>query len=100
MDVGVNKGLKDNWDKKLVKWQRANPRERIPKTTFTETLTSVWHSLESESVIGGFQGSGMYDSNLGKPNHDRLITKCQFKEKDLEEYYKSEQSNMFHPHHC
>lgn len=30
MDVGVIKGLKDDWDKKLTKWQRENPRKRIP----------------------------------------------------------------------
>jgi len=38
MDVGINKGLKSEWDKRLVKWQRLNPRKRIPKKNFQKFL--------------------------------------------------------------
>lgn len=37
--VGLLKSLKTNWDKALSKWQRKNPRKRIPKQIFVHLQT-------------------------------------------------------------
>lgn len=89
LDVAVFKGLKQKWDKELCKWQRQNPRKKIPKQDFISLLTKVAQDVSSMSIINGFRTKGIYDPEpeIQGPNK-RAISESIFSVIDLEKYKK------------
>lgn len=70
LDVAIFKSLKQKWDKELCKWQRQNPRKKIPKPQFTDILTKAAQEISSASSINGFKATAIYspDSKIRGPN--------------------------------
>lgn len=89
LDVAVFKGLKQKWDKELCKWQRQNPRKKIPKKDFMSLLTKVSKEVSSMSIINGFRTTGIYDPepNIQGPNK-KAISESVFNPIDLQKYKK------------
>lgn len=100
LDVAVNKSLKDRWDDKLVKWQRANPRKRIPKQVFVGILKQVLDETPKSVVINGFKKTGIFDKDVlqkkGVPVNENVINEKIFNAEDLKRYkkYKEEQTKL------
>ncbi|XP_063227417.1 uncharacterized protein LOC134533739 [Bacillus rossius redtenbacheri] len=90
MDVGVFKGLKSNWDKKLTKWQRQNPRKKIPKQEFVNILISTFYDVNKQNITNAFKASGIYDEETGGPNRQEAIKKCKFKPCEVQAYNKAQ----------
>lgn len=89
LDVAVFKGLKQKWDKELCKWQRQNPRKKIPKQDFISLLTNVAQDVSSMSIINGFRTTGIYDPEpeVQGPNK-KAISESIFSVIDLKKYNK------------
>ncbi|KAK9752982.1 ISXO2-like transposase domain [Popillia japonica] len=113
LDVAVFKGLTTNWDKELCKWQRANPRKKIPKPEFVSLITNLtkalckWQranprkkipkpefvslitnltkALPAAHIINGFKTTSIYDAEVNGVNKD-IIPETIFKKADLEKY--------------
>lgn len=88
MDVAVFKSLKTKWDKELSKWQRHNPRRKIPKSEFVSILRKVTQELPKQNIISGFATTGIYDPTLQGPNK-HAIQQSVFKPEDLRRYNKN-----------
>lgn len=86
LDVGVFKSLKSTWDKQLTKWQRENPRKRIPKQEFVSILSTVYTDMLPQNIKSGFKATGIFDEELGGPNRKSAINNCDFKPCDVEAY--------------
>lgn len=89
--MGVFKGIKTNWDKSLAKWQRSNPRKKIPKSSFVELVNNVVSNVPISNIKTSFRCTGIYDIEVGGPNR-LLIDETQFRPHDLERYKKSKPS--------
>lgn len=89
LDVAVLRSLKQNWDKELCKWQRQNPRKKIPKPDFIALLTKFAQEVSSSNIINGFKATGIYDSdpNIKGPNN-QAIPESIFSPRDLQKYKK------------
>lgn len=89
LDVAVFKGLKQKWDKELCKWQRQNPRKKIPKPEFISLLTKVSQEVSPMSIINGFRTTGIYDPDpeVQGPNK-KAISESVFSPTDLQKYKK------------
>ncbi|XP_057659299.1 uncharacterized protein LOC130895771 [Diorhabda carinulata] len=85
LHVAVFKGLKTDWDKELCKWQRQNPRRKIPKPEFTALLTRVASRIPESSIKNGFKTTGIYDPEKNGPNRDAIPLSV-FKPDDLKKY--------------
>ncbi|XP_071055885.1 uncharacterized protein [Onthophagus taurus] len=87
LDVAIFKGLKTAWDKALCKWQRQNPRKKIPKAEFTTILTKLSGEIPEESIKNGFKATGIYDPCKDGPNREAIPVSV-FKPEDLKKYRK------------
>ncbi|KAL0830078.1 hypothetical protein ABMA28_003535 [Loxostege sticticalis] len=63
LDLGVFKPYKDLWDQEMVKWQRTNKGEKLPKDQFSVTVGKVWENLDPNVIKKGFEKSGIYPFN-------------------------------------
>lgn len=90
LDVAVFKSLKNGWEKELVKWQRSNPRQRIPKPKFVEILNRVYDNMSADIIINGFKATGIYDEDCARnkrnPVNRHVIRQEIFRPEDLKEY--------------
>ncbi|XP_068082293.1 uncharacterized protein [Anabrus simplex] len=89
LDVAVFRGLKQKWDKELCKWQRQNPRKKIPKADFIGLLSKTALEVSSSTIINGFRATGIYDPDpeIQGPNR-KAIPESIFSPRDLEKYKK------------
>lgn len=85
LDVAVFKGLKTKWDKELCKWQRHNPRKKIPKAEFTSILTRIVGEIPETNIVNGFKATGIYDLGKRGPNREAIPLSI-FKPEDLKRY--------------
>lgn len=85
LDVAVFKGLKTNWNKELCKWQRANPRKKIPKPEFVSLITNLTKAVPATHIINGFKTTSIYDAEMNGVNKD-IIPETICKKADLERY--------------
>lgn len=92
LDVAVFRSLKSKWDKELCKWQRENPRKKIPKPEFINILTNVTQEISAHNIINGFKTTGIFDSEMGVPNKDAISVSV-FKSGDLQRYKKTLSQN-------
>lgn len=88
LDVAVFRGLKSEWDKDLVKWQRANPRRKIPKQEFVNLLTKIYENMNVENITHGFNATGIY------PVDRKVINENKFRPADLESYKQSKEKGI------
>ncbi|KAG8308978.1 hypothetical protein J6590_097037 [Homalodisca vitripennis] len=88
LNVGFFKSLKSNWDKVLTKWQRENPRKKIPKQIFVELITNLSHEMPEQNIVSGFQATEIYDESKGGPNR-LMIPETLFKKDDVVRYKKN-----------
>lgn len=96
LDVAVFKPFKDKWDKELVKWQRENPRKRLPKKDFVSMLNKIYYSLDSEIIVNGFKKTGIHDRELfateGSSVNRKAVPDTAYRPADLYRYNRSKQS--------
>lgn len=85
LDVAVFKSLKSKWDKDLCKWQRSNPRKRLPKRQFVDLLNKVYNDVPTSIIIKGFEKTGIYNAGLGGPNRE-VISEDIFELNVLKQY--------------
>lgn len=93
LDVSVFKSLKVRWDKALCKWQRANPRKRLPKNEFAKLINQIYDELPEEVIINGFKSTGIYDANVKGANSLAVPTDI-FKPSDLTRYRQSQKAKQ------
>lgn len=90
LDVAVFKSLKTNWDKALSKWQRENPRKKIPKQDFVKIITNLAQEIPNLNIVNGFKATGIYDADKKGPNREAIPVSV-FKADDLARYKKNRQ---------
>lgn len=88
LDVAVFKSLKTKWDSELCKWQRSNPRKKIPKQEFVSLLSRLVADVPRTNIINGFKSTGIYDWEVQGCNKEAIPTSV-FKRTDLEKYKKN-----------
>lgn len=90
LDVTVFGPFKTDWDKQLVKWQRQNPRKRIPKQDFVELLNKVYDCVSIDNIQSGFIATGIYDANRLEvdlhPVNENAVKESIFRPDDLKRY--------------
>ncbi|KAJ8909702.1 hypothetical protein NQ315_002742 [Exocentrus adspersus] len=90
LDVAIFGPFKTSWDKHLVKWQRLNPRKRIPKKDFVELLNKVYNDIPVVNIKSGFRNTGIYDDVRailgGHPVNKDAIKVSIFRPEDLKRY--------------
>lgn len=96
LDVAVFKSLKATWDSELCKWQRANPRKKIPKREFVSLITRLAQEVPKTNIINGFKTTGIFDSEVQGVNKGAIPTSV-FKATDLEKYKKKISKPNFVP---
>ncbi|KAG8304152.1 hypothetical protein J6590_101136 [Homalodisca vitripennis] len=72
----------------LTKWQRENPRKKIPKQIFVELITNLSHEMPEQNIVSGFQATEIYDESKGGPNR-LMIPETLFKKDDVVRYKKN-----------
>ena len=77
------------WDKELCKWQRQNPRKKIPNPDFIGLLSKTAQEVSSSTIINGFRATGIYDPDpkIQGPNR-KAIPETILSPRDLEKYKK------------
>lgn len=92
MDVAVFKSLKNSWEKNIAKWQRENPRRKIPKNELVKLVGETFHDMNPEVIRNGFKAAGVYDPDIGGPNREHAIKKCKFRTDDVLAYLKAKEN--------
>lgn len=63
LDLSVFKPFKDEWDKRMVKWQRTHVGQHLPKKDFSVIVGQVWKDMDSQIIKNGFKKAGIYPFN-------------------------------------
>ncbi|KAL0868247.1 hypothetical protein ABMA27_007778 [Loxostege sticticalis] len=77
----VFKPYKDLWDQEMVKWQRTNKGEKLPKDQFSVTVGKVWENLDPNVIKKGFEKSGIYPFNREAKEDDKVNKEREKEEK-------------------
>lgn len=85
LDVGVFRSMKNTWDKELCKWQRANPRNKLPKNKFVQLLASEYQKMSSDNIVNGLKKPGIYNQEENGPDRTQ-ISQTMFTKPDIEKY--------------
>ncbi|CAG4946555.1 unnamed protein product [Parnassius apollo] len=63
LDLAVNKSFKDKWDLALVKWQRLQVGQMLPKKDFSKLIGHVWAQVDPSVCAAGFRKAGIFPFN-------------------------------------
>lgn len=72
LDIAVMKSFKDRWDPLLVKWQRLNVGNALPKSEFSRLIGQVWSEIDPQVLRNGFRKAGIYPVNREEIEEDKF----------------------------
>lgn len=66
LDLSVMKSLKNEWDNKLVQWQKRHFGQKLKKSSFVTLFSKLWNELKPQVIKSGFEKSGIhpFDRNV------------------------------------
>ncbi|XP_055638751.1 uncharacterized protein LOC129776875 [Toxorhynchites rutilus septentrionalis] len=86
MDLAVFKPLKQDYDKCVIQWQRNHYGTKLSKSAFSNIISKVWRSFDSQIIKNGFRKAGVY------PFSDKVIPEDKYEPRAWARFIASQQA--------